>query len=136
LKIGVDVWQRYTSASLGMTFLIPPGTVAQPDTDGQGQVIYIGDAAEEFSNGITVTRHTRDLTSVLSDITTNLRIASQNQLVINGQTWTIYDLRDPSGGPEFLDAFTTANGAVYHVGGKALSVADVFSKFLTTISFE
>ncbi len=135
LKIIVDVWQPYDNPTLGIHFLMPPGMVAEASTDGQGSLIYVHDNGEEFPNGIAVRRHARDLTSVLSDITATLRIASENQQTINGQTWTIYDFVDPTGGPEFIDAFTTVNGVVYQVGGKALSVGGTLQNFLTTIAF-
>jgi len=135
LAVTVNIWQPYDNPALGIHFLMPPGMVAEASTDGQGSLIYVHDDGEEFPNGIAVRRHTRDLTSVLSDITATLRIASESQQVISGQTWTIYDFVDPSGGPEFLDAFTTVNGVVYQVGGKALSVSGTLRNFLTTIVF-
>jgi hypothetical protein len=135
LKVIVDVWQPYENAAFGIRFLMPPGMVAEASNDGQGSLIYVHDGAEEFPNGLAVRRHNRDLTSVLSDIIATLRIASENQQTINGQTWTIYDFVDPTGGPEFIDAFTTVNGVVYQVGGKALSVSSILQNFLTTIAF-
>jgi hypothetical protein len=135
LKVSVDVWQPYDNPALGIHFLMPPGMVAETSTDGQGSLVYVHDAGEEFPNGISVRRHTRDLTSVLSDITATLHTANESQETFNGQTWTIYDFVDPSGGPEFLDAFTTVNGVVYQVGGKALSVSSTLQNFLSTIAF-
>jgi hypothetical protein len=139
LKVTVKLWQRYQNPDLGVQFLLPPTMVAQPITDTLGSAVYVGPSGEEFPNGLTVTRYDKSLADVLAGFTSSLQVVSQKSQSINGHSWVIYDFIDATGGPggpEFLDAFTSVNGVIYQVGGKALAVRNVLGEFLSTFQFQ
>jgi len=136
LKVTVDAWKSYENPELGVSFSYPPTMTLESLSDAQGLNVYIHDANEEFPNGIGVRRYSRDLTSILNEITASLRVVSQTEQTLNGQTWILYTFVEDESGLEFVDAFTVFNGTVYQVGGKAnASMTSALPKILTTFNF-
>ena len=117
LPIRLNIWARFTDATSGLSFAIPPQFVLSATSPISARSVYLSRGTEEFpGEGITVSREIGEVASVLSELDSDLTRVSTTTLSLGSTSWTLVIHLEQQSGLQFFTAVVQHGETVVAVG--------------------